>query len=345
MSCGPGLSWVSDQGAGLGGGEDDTISFTDDPKVAEFLQESMEEMRQVQAGEFTVEQMIQQAESGEGASRPFINGLLEGNQAEGEAKGLRIETRSMPFTLEEFLNPKMGSGPDGTGWVGVGEESAGGFTTFTRPLTMDEAQGFKVRLYNRYSALRADAGGPDWPIFFDVDPWALASKPPSEISTVVAHPIPGAQGYQMGGLGEWRSTTGDNVQVEIPEGEKLRKALLEKHYPGGHDHDQSRHGKRKGGLSQDFRERLGQCYVLSGRYVIDHEGSTLVHGSIQGMGNPRINHAWVMMSSGKVYDPVLDQEFEPEAWKALFNAVETDRYDREGTMVTVLRERNWGPWG
>lgn len=53
--------------------------------------------------------------------------------------------------------------------------------------------------------------------------------------------------------------------------------------------------------------RLGQCYVLSGRYVMDHQESILVHGSINGrrwtgkdFDNP---HAWVE-DGDEIYDPV-----------------------------------------
>ena len=56
--------------------------------------------------------------------------------------------------------------------------------------------------------------------------------------------------------------------------------------------------------NETMKARLGRCYELSGMLVLHNPGPgiTLVHGSIQGMGKPRIEHAWVELADGSVWD-------------------------------------------
>lgn len=94
-----------------------------------------------------------------------------------------------------------------------------------------------------------------------------------------------------------------------------------------------------------FRARLGRCYELAGRHVMNaRDGSSLVHGSIQGAGNPRIGHAWVQLPDGAVYDPVLDQEFPADVHAVVFSARTEQVYDLEGVAVETIRSGHWGPW-
>lgn len=93
-----------------------------------------------------------------------------------------------------------------------------------------------------------------------------------------------------------------------------------------------------------FEQRLGRCYELAGRYASKHDGSILVHGSIQGMGNPRIKHAWVVLPNGDVYDAVLDQKIDSRVHEAFFGAVEDTRYTREQVLKRALKHGHWGPW-
>lgn len=97
-------------------------------------------------------------------------------------------------------------------------------------------------------------------------------------------------------------------------------------------------------MDEKFRARLGLCYQLSGRYVMDDPETVLVHGSIQGFGNPRIGHAWVELPGGRVYDAVLDQEFSQVEHVAIFHPVVDRRYSHDETLVTMARTHNWGPW-
>ncbi len=95
---------------------------------------------------------------------------------------------------------------------------------------------------------------------------------------------------------------------------------------------------------KSLRSRLGQCYVLSGRYVSSHPGSTLVHGSIEGMGNPRIGHAWVELEDGQIFDPIVNQTFDPYVYNAFFKAIIDNKYTFSDTLKITVSTGHWGPW-
>jgi hypothetical protein len=99
--------------------------------------------------------------------------------------------------------------------------------------------------------------------------------------------------------------------------------------------------------SDDMKDRLGQCYVLSGRYVMDHPEAILVHGSINGIrwtgkdfDNP---HAWIE-EGDEAYDPVWDLRLPKEAYYGMMQAKVIKKYNQEETMLTMVRSKNWGPW-
>lgn len=102
----------------------------------------------------------------------------------------------------------------------------------------------------------------------------------------------------------------------------------------------------------DWKENLGQCYILSGRYVMSHSDSTLIHGSVNGN-----NHAWVEMiknipdntTGGEyplevVFDPVMGEEYPKEYYYKELNAQITKQYSSEEVMKTMVQYNHWGPW-
>lgn len=93
-----------------------------------------------------------------------------------------------------------------------------------------------------------------------------------------------------------------------------------------------------------FRVRLGRCYELAGRRAGFTAGAILVHGSIQGFGHPRIGHAWVVLPSGVVWEPILDQEIDADVFREFFSPEVEVTYEREEVLVLMLREMHWGPW-
>jgi len=101
--------------------------------------------------------------------------------------------------------------------------------------------------------------------------------------------------------------------------------------------------------------RLGQCYNLSLKYVRDHPGWILVHGSIGGAGAdlnrdnpnpaPRIGHAWAISEQGdQAWEPISGQEFAGSRFRNLFDAIEWVRYTDDEALILSLKTGHWGPW-
>lgn len=62
---------------------------------------------------------------------------------------------------------------------------------------------------------------------------------------------------------------------------------------------------------EPFKARLGRCYELAGRFASHNEDAILVHGSIQGFGKPRLDHAWVEIDGG-IWEPASGQLYQRE---------------------------------
>lgn len=93
-----------------------------------------------------------------------------------------------------------------------------------------------------------------------------------------------------------------------------------------------------------FQDRLGRCYELAGRYASANERDTLVHGSIQGLGNPRIQHAWVALENGNIWEPTTGEYWPKQAFEGLFHPQEDKHYGFEEALKNTLRYKHWGPW-
>lgn len=93
-----------------------------------------------------------------------------------------------------------------------------------------------------------------------------------------------------------------------------------------------------------FNDRLGRCYELAARYAIDNPGSTLVHGSIQGMGAPRIGHAWVVDADGEVFEPTGGKHWDEMVFEEFHNAEGYMSYRGVEINRAAVRSGHWGPW-
>lgn len=93
-------------------------------------------------------------------------------------------------------------------------------------------------------------------------------------------------------------------------------------------------------------DRLGQCYALAGRYIIDHYGSdlALVHGTIQGFGAPPLDHAWVRFPDGRVWEPATNTIYSPGDFQVLFNPQEVQTYSGKEAMSKMVDTGHFGPW-
>jgi len=99
-----------------------------------------------------------------------------------------------------------------------------------------------------------------------------------------------------------------------------------------------------GNGSQRDEVRLGRCYELAGKYVMGHADASLVHGSIQGLGHPRIGHSWAKLTDGKVWEPVTNKEWKSVVFKAFFNPKEEHVYPRDEVIRETIESETWGPW-
>lgn len=211
------------RGKGLGGGEDDTISYTDNPETARNILHSVHEFHNVVTGKTTPQDLLDQAERGERAPRPFLQDLVHHSDSEWQPgqplprdlddtlHGMKTKQRMATQEQMDAEEPGWTPHPDAKGW----KARAGEFhMLWQRPATPDEQQERAADLYKRFSAYREFAGGHPDPLFFSTDLKGFAAANPEHIGIVKAHPKPGAQGYQLGSLGEWRTTTGQNVDVD-----------------------------------------------------------------------------------------------------------------------------------
>jgi hypothetical protein len=87
----------------------------------------------------------------------------------------------------------------------------------------------------------------------------------------------------------------------------------------------------------------GQCYVEAGRYLIDHQGATLVHGTI-GDGVTKIGHGWIE-TDDKVFDGVWQQFYDKADYYAKKHATAEQRYTWDEGLTQMARRQHWGPWG
>lgn len=93
-----------------------------------------------------------------------------------------------------------------------------------------------------------------------------------------------------------------------------------------------------------FKARLGNCYRENALFVQFHDGTQLVHGSIQGEDHPRISHAWCVNEDGTVHDAVIGQDFPAIVYERLFNTNVDVTFTRDEVFTHLQHEKHWGPW-
>lgn len=93
-----------------------------------------------------------------------------------------------------------------------------------------------------------------------------------------------------------------------------------------------------------IRKRDTRCYELAAEGVLIGRAWFLVHGEVNGPPEiGRIGHAWLEFD-GWVYDPVLDQAIESEAYKSKFAALSMERYTYLEAARAISVQGHYGPW-
>ncbi|KKM86068.1 hypothetical protein LCGC14_1282750, partial [marine sediment metagenome] len=214
-----------DNGLGLGGGDDETVSFTESQEVANGIYHSLIEAQSVAAGNKTVQDMIDEARSGENADRIYVEDLMyfwEKKWKDGDPlprgvqnmlDGVRTTRTSLGDTVEDFNeNPRYDSdrgkewrpAKDAFSWEGGDGRTY--YNLFETDTTKEEQREEAFNTFKRFSAMREVAGGNLDPLYWSTDVQGLSELDPSQIAIVQVRGE--GRGYVMGALGEWRTTTG-----------------------------------------------------------------------------------------------------------------------------------------
>ena len=197
-----------DEGTGLGGGDNKTVSFTESLDTAKSIADSFHEAHDVAAGTKSVAEMVQEAK--DGTPKSFYDEVARhyGDvQLDAILHGKKIESG--------LFGP-----PDSPGnWVGYGEGWLGGdgqqhYASWERDETPAERIETAWRFYQTFSFFRDAAGGKLDPLFIWNDVAALAKMDTKQIGVMQYHPAsPEVRGWRMGALGEWRTGTGKAVRL------------------------------------------------------------------------------------------------------------------------------------
>jgi hypothetical protein len=221
------------RGKGLGGGESDTISFTTDIDIANQIKAAMLEAHQVATGNKTIEDMISEAKEGGFYEKmlDYWNGkddllqkLIAGPRE--RTKHIGLAWGETPPDGDHTKRPRYSYTPEQISEM-VGHDDWEPTRTLTHKETgqeaivsvkytetQDEWREAVFDVYKTFAAYRAWNGGPMDPLFFSSDVAGLAAIDPDEIAIIHVRPKPGAQGYQLSALGEWRTVDGSAVEVQ-----------------------------------------------------------------------------------------------------------------------------------
>jgi len=211
--------------AGLGGGPEDTISLTENVEIAKAIENAILEARRLMTKEIDIHSMISMAESGEGASRPWISEWYSGHGSKDGAMPDLIKSIingedelvfNMPVT-EGMLEMRSNGEtyvPDPTSETDINSYNGSTmYSRWVRKLSPEEIDEKLMSAYKYWSAYRENAGGPMDPLFWGDSMNNLKDIPINQIATIEVKAKPGAQGSQQSALGEWRSFTGDVLSV------------------------------------------------------------------------------------------------------------------------------------
>ncbi len=209
-----------DQGAGLGGGTEMSVSFTTDIAVGIGIYENMLIARKVAAGEMSLNELIDTATQGTGANKPWIADIIRSLGDEKTLDAIKrgvVQEQSIgrpPDDLEILPQYRKPGSWTPTPWAhhwmgGDGEKK---YTWWERPMTDIEKKEAVFDFFKKWSFWREHAGGGLDPLYFCSDCHALGRVPESEIALLEYHAMPNAQGVPTEGLSEWRIFSGAAVE-------------------------------------------------------------------------------------------------------------------------------------
>ncbi len=212
-----------ESGHGLGGGASDTVSFTESLSTANNIKDTLIEAQKVASGKTNINDILNYAKLGIDADRPFYNDIVAPYIINCEdyfinlANG-KITDYSIGLYTEEDYNKYMEKNDRTIGWKPAGKGFIGGdkqlrYNKWIRDLTKDEIIERTFNIYKKCLFWREHAGGREDPLFFLSDVKALSKTNIEQIAVLQFKPKTNAHGYQMGALGEWRTFSGEAVEL------------------------------------------------------------------------------------------------------------------------------------
>ena len=96
-----------------------------------------------------------------------------------------------------------------------------------------------------------------------------------------------------------------------------------------------------------LKQRQGECYMLSGEFVLYNKGWSLCHGILNPPLGPHegsnYEHAW--SEKGKiVYEAVFDMFYDKEEYYKVYLPKVKKRFKFEEARKSIALNETWGPW-
>lgn len=198
-------------GSGLGGGESDTISFTDDLDVAHHIHRALHEYHSVVTGKKPIGDVLDEAHKG--GWLDSVHSVVGKDNADAAREGRQVHF-GLPMTQDEAkekIHPEAKPHAEDEGWTRPDGTTL--HSRWTSPMSDEEKMHRASSIYTAHAAMREINGGPMDPGFMFNSAKAMAESDPSKFGIVRVHPKPGAQGYQVRALGEWRTADGSTTPV------------------------------------------------------------------------------------------------------------------------------------
>lgn len=207
-------------GHGLGG-TPQWLSLTDREDHAHNMLDALHEYHAHLNGKTSYADLHRAAQNGEGAQQPFHKAFVSAFGRETDAmKDARMQDKRIEpgfAAHEEAAEKGWEPHPEFHQNFGEGKDGRTYGNGWLRPATVEE----KHEEYSAFSRAREFEGkGKPSILFLSNDRKAFAAKDPSNFAVLKVRPKPGAQGFPMEGEHEWRTGTGQAVQVE---GEPIRR--------------------------------------------------------------------------------------------------------------------------
>lgn len=98
--------------------------------------------------------------------------------------------------------------------------------------------------------------------------------------------------------------------------------------------------------------RLTRCYELAGKTFLNYEPKSdstnpmwLIHGTWHGPKAPeRIPHAWVVLTDGRIWEPITACIYHAETFMAYTRAEVVTGYTSRQARIKMVDTNHYGPW-